>query len=348
MNNTIVSIIHDKAIAPFCKLSDRGLQAVFAGFLDVVHLAKGERLELKTSSPLYATVLQGMLNIVGDQGRPIGENVRSKDTAAGPLVIHEPRGVLHLEAQEDTLMILGKMDRLDDIVSIDALVGEEDDDVDVLQLVLMRNAKSFLTLPTPSLLDIYRRMEEVHVEAGEDVVRQDMKGDKYYFIREGAAEVWQEDWEDDEPQHVATLSEGDGFGEEALIVEGGRNATVKMISPGRLLSLDKEDYLDLVSSPSVKRVSSTEAQDLLAAGALLLDVRFEDEWEESHISGCTHIPLTNLRSRVDELNKGADVVVYCRSGRRSQVGAMLLSQLGFNAASMDGGIMEWPGKVTAP
>lgn len=342
MVNDIIAMIRDKSISPFCKLSDRGLDAIFSGSLDVIHLARGDTFDVKPDGYQYTTILRGALDIIDATDRHAGRNLRSHDTALSPFVFHREHGNVRLRADEDTLLLHGDGDVIDDIVSIDTLVSDQDQEIDVLQLVLMRNAKSFVTLSTEALLEVYTRMREIHVEAGQEIVRQDTKGDQFYFIREGAAEVWREDLDDDEPQHVATLASGDGFGEEALILDGARNATVKMITPGRLLILDGQSYKELVTKPVIVRISTAQAQDRLANGAQLVDVRYEDEWTEGHIPGAIHIPLSNLRSRMGELNNLAEVIVYCRSGRRSQVGAILLAQHGFKAVSMDGGMLKWP------
>lgn len=343
MVNDILSLIREKSIAPFCSLSERGLEAAMAGVLDIVHLAEGDQLELSVESYRYASVLRGALRVLDASDRHAGLDVHSVDTAPSPYVFHGNNGRVRIQALEDTILLHGYGDVVDDIVSIDTLASDSPNDIDVLQLVLMRNAKSFSMLPTETLMQVYAHMNEVHVQAGEEVVRQDMKGDNFYFIREGAAEVWREELDDDEPQHVATLATGDTFGEEALILDGARNATVKMITPGRLLVLDGDSYKELVAKPAVVRISNEEAQELLSSGAQLVDVRYSDEWEESYIPGAHHIPLSDLRARMGEIDRDRKVIVYCRSGRRSQVGAILCSQQGFDAVSMDGGILEWPG-----
>lgn len=345
MVSDIVAMIRDKSISPFCTLSDRGLEAAFAGSLDVVHLTAGGTFDVAPEGYQYTTVLRGALDVLGATDHHAERHIRSHDTATSPYVFHGDHGAIRLRAHEDTLMLHGSGDVIDDIVSIDTLVSSQALDVDVLQLILMRGSKSFATLPTPALLDVYARMKEIPVQAGQEIVRQDMKGDQFYFIREGAAEVWREELDDDEPRHVATLATGDGFGEEALILDGARNATVKMITPGRLLALDGENYKELVAKPAVARISNAQAKDKLCNGAQLVDVRYADEWEEGYIPGAAHIPLSDLRGRKAELDKSRDVVVYCRSGRRSQVGAILLTQYGFQAASMDGGILEWPDAI---
>jgi rhodanese-related sulfurtransferase len=83
-------------------------------------------------------------------------------------------------------------------------------------------------------------------------------------------------------------------------------------------------------------------------GAHLLDVRYEDEYEMEYIPGCTLIPLLELRERVHELKKGTDYVVYCHSGRRSCVAAMILRQHKLHTVSLNGGIRDWPYEVEYP
>ena len=66
-----------------------------------------------------------------------------------------------------------------------------------------------------------------------------------------------------------------------------------------------------------------------------------NEWEESHIDGATHIPMSELPDRITELSNGRRIVVICRSGNRSgKVTAWLLSK-GVDAVNMTGGMLEW-------
>ena len=74
----------------------------------------------------------------------------------------------------------------------------------------------------------------------------------------------------------------------------------------------------------------------------LLDVRQPEEFEESHIDGCTLIPLGELGDRASELSKDDDIVAYCAAGVRSLQAVMLLKQLGFKRVrSLEGGIAAW-------
>lgn len=75
----------------------------------------------------------------------------------------------------------------------------------------------------------------------------------------------------------------------------------------------------------------------------LLDVREPEEYEVSFIPGTLLIPLGELQLRAEaELNKKADIVIYCAHGVRSLYGVSILKQLGFEKLrSLQGGIAAW-------
>ncbi len=78
---------------------------------------------------------------------------------------------------------------------------------------------------------------------------------------------------------------------------------------------------------------------------LLLDVRTPQEYEKEHLSGARLIPLNELDKRYRELEAPQKIILYCRSGRRSLAGAILLCNLGFwELYNMEGGIINWPYK----
>ena len=79
----------------------------------------------------------------------------------------------------------------------------------------------------------------------------------------------------------------------------------------------------------------------VAPAAVVLDVREDDEWELGHIAGSTHVPLSELMARVDEVPATDPLVVVCRVGARSaQVAAWLRGQ-GRDAVNLVGGLESW-------
>ncbi len=185
-------------------------------------------------------------------------------------------------------------------------------------------------------------MSEVEVKAGEEVITQYDEGDAFYVIEAGKAEVWRGEFPGDDPELIVEIGPGDSFGEEALVTGKQRSATVKMSSDGRLLKLGKDDFNALISVNMIREVSPEAAKTMLGKGYRLLDVRWEEEFDESYIPGAHLLPLGWLRERTNELAQDAKYVVYCRSGKRSAVGALVLAEHGIDAVSMQGGILEWP------
>ncbi len=89
-------------------------------------------------------------------------------------------------------------------------------------------------------------------------------------------------------------------------------------------------------------VSVQQAADLRENGALMLDVRTVEEWNEAHIPNASLIPLDQLEGRVNEVPTDIPVVIYCRSGNRSQTALWILRSAGYtNVHNMLGGINAW-------
>lgn len=94
---------------------------------------------------------------------------------------------------------------------------------------------------------------------------------------------------------------------------------------------------------STERVESTDLARRLAGDAppLLLDVRNEGEVAQARVEGSVHIPLRDLPQRIGELPRDRAIVVMCRSGYRSAIGASILDQAGHHVADQIGGIQAW-------
>lgn len=213
--------------------------------------------------------------------------------------------------------------------------------------VLARHLKVFHKVPLENALQAFERMVERAVAAGEKIVKQGDPGDGYYIILSGEAEVWVTDPLSDETNCVTVLRESDAFGEEALLLEGSRTATVKMTSPGRLLALSKTDFDQLLKPAMVEIIDAEQAYGLLKRGAAkLLDCRYAEEYEESRIPGAHLVPLDRLRREgVFSIDPEPIYIVYCRSGRRSKAAGFLLRERGIRALSLNGGIRDWPYEV---
>ncbi|MGO4383679.1 rhodanese-like domain-containing protein [Specibacter sp. RAF43] len=79
----------------------------------------------------------------------------------------------------------------------------------------------------------------------------------------------------------------------------------------------------------------------LGQDAVILDVRDDYEWEAGHIEGALHIPLEQLPERLDDLDPDTDVNVICRTGGRSFRATTWLTENGYTAFNVAGGMGAW-------
>lgn len=96
-------------------------------------------------------------------------------------------------------------------------------------------------------------------------------------------------------------------------------------------------------------ITAQKAKELMDTqeGYIILDVREQDEYDESHIPGAILIPYTKIEAQAEDVLTDKDqlILVYCRSGRRSKIAAEALVALGYTNVKEFGGIIDWPYEV---
>jgi rhodanese-related sulfurtransferase len=194
----------------------------------------------------------------------------------------------------------------------------------------------FATLPPAHIEELLRRFQRIKAPRGEVIIREGEEGDFYYVIESGRCTVSRQ--VGGASVELAELKAGDAFGEEALVANARRNATVAMKTDGVLLRLAKADFVELLKEPLMHRLSRPEADKKAAAGAVWLDVRFPAEYNVDKLPGAMNIPLNEIRNVFGSLDRHKEYIVYCQSGRRSSAAAFLLSQRGFKAYLLEGGL----------
>ena len=202
---------------------------------------------------------------------------------------------------------------------------------------------SFASLPPANIQSLLARFKRVAVMRGQTIVKQGDPGDYYYLIERGRCRVSR--LVAGSPVQLAELKEGDAFGEEALVADTVRNASVTMTTDGVLLRLAKQDFNQLLLAPLLQKVTGAEGERRVAAGAIWIDVRFPAEYQSDGYPGAINIPLNDIRQASAALDPSKDYIVYCQTGRRSSAAAFLLSQRGFHAALLDGGMRARAGAM---
>ena len=98
-----------------------------------------------------------------------------------------------------------------------------------------------------------------------------------------------------------------------------------------------------------KQISQQEAKRIMDSdeGHIILDTREQDEYDSGHIPGAILIPYTEIENMAEQMlpDKDAQILVYCRSGRRSKIASVSLAKLGYTNVKEFGGIIDWPYEV---
>jgi CRP-like cAMP-binding protein len=200
--------------------------------------------------------------------------------------------------------------------------------------------KAFQEIPPANIQTIFMRLQQVNYKAGDIVIKQGQKGDYFYVISHGRCTVTRETPLNKEDIGLAELGVGDTFGEEALISEAERNATIIMQTDGILMRLGKKDFQALLIEPMLKWFDHDEADKVVAEGGQWLDVRLPSEFKVFHKNGAVNVPLYLLRHKLNSLNPGTQYVVCCDTGRRSSAAAFILNQKGFQTVVLKGGLVR--------
>ena len=195
---------------------------------------------------------------------------------------------------------------------------------------------AFAQLPVAHIDELLKRFERVKTAPGETVIREGDQGDYYFVVESGRFSV--ERLVGGAKVLLAELKSGDAFGEEALVSEAKRNATVTSLGEGELLRLGRTHFDELLREPLLRRVGFAEAAEKVRRGALWLDVRYPSEYQYDKLPGAINVPLAEVRNMFAVLDRSREYVAYCQSGRRSAAAAFLFAQRGFKVWLLEGGL----------
>jgi len=270
--------------------------------------------------------------------------------ARNPLHPHLPRRVT-VRAVDDISFLSIDSDLLDVMITWDQTGSYEVEELqaqlqsagsdDWMTTLLQTNA--FHRIPPANIQAIFQRLQRTPCRAGEVVIKQGDEGDYFYVIVSGKCSVTRETPLSRDGIKLAELGVGDTFGEEALIAEAKRNATVTMITDGVLMRLNKQDFRELMNEPLLQWVAAEAARRVIERGGRWLDVRLPSEHQNLAIEGSLNVPLYLIRLKLSTFDRGKPYVVYCDTGRRSSAAAYILVERGFDAYVLQGGMAAGAG-----
>jgi CRP-like cAMP-binding protein len=208
----------------------------------------------------------------------------------------------------------------------------------------IKSFQPFALLEPEQVLALTETLVEKHFAPGETIVHQGDQRDFFYVIKTGRVAVLKEH-PGAEPDQVAELGEGEGFGEEAILREQKRGATVQALDPTTVLALSEPDFRRVLGAKFIDYVYGEDLLQEGASGYVFIDARVPAEYQDEHIEGAINLPLEILRRQYAALDPEQPYVTYCTNDSRGTTAAFLLSAQGFQAKALRGGIGAWDGPV---
>ncbi|MCK5386136.1 MAG: cyclic nucleotide-binding domain-containing protein [Gammaproteobacteria bacterium] len=290
----------------------------------------------KDSRQIY--LLSGQIEVAAP-GETKTTVIKSKSALKTPIAEGSPRTVT-LKAKTASTLLYIDADLLELLMSDEPQLGSTyevteitADDSDDWMLTFLQSP-AFLQLPTENIQKLLTHMEEIPAKKNQIVIKQGDKDDNYYIIKSGTCNVHRKPYENSASVLLAVLPTGSGFGEEALISNGSRNATITMREDGSLMRLKKKDFLTLLIKPLITYYEDSETKKKLNEGGLVIDVRSEQQAKESPVEGAVNIPLSMLRMKFDSLNAEREYLLVCNDGSQSAAAAFLMIQGGLLKCSV--------------
>lgn len=205
---------------------------------------------------------------------------------------------------------------------------QHDEESDWIERLI--TSELFARIPPANIQKLLTRFEELPANFGDVIIREGEIGEHCYVIKDGGALVTR--GEGEKQEILAALSPGDLFGEDALISELPRNATVTMTSGGMLARLSKDNFDQLLKKPVMTHIRESDLESLVEeadTGVIVLDVRHPQEAASAPVLRARNIPLSQLREKLRELEH--DFIYVVCGGGRAEAAAYILSEAGFDA-----------------
>lgn len=288
-------------------------------------------------------VLEGSIELE-KQGETVATITGGTTAAQNPLSPQLPRlctatattNIKYITVDTDLLDVMLTWDQTGsyEVGSLEESLIEPTDD----WMTTLLHTKAFHKIPPANIQAIFMRLQQINVKAGDTIIKQGDDGDYFYIVTRGECIVTRETPLNKEGIRLAELGIGDTFGEEALISESKRNATVVMATDGSLMRLAKEDFQTLLNEPMLEWVSLERAEEVVASGGQWLDVRLPSEFEAFHNDNSINVPLYFIRLKLKSLDSNIPYVVCCDTGRRSSAAAFILNERGFHTVVLRGGL----------
>ena len=192
----------------------------------------------------------------------------------------------------------------------------------------------FEFIPPNHIQDLFKRFESVAIASNQTIIRQGDAGDYFYVVKTGRVAIDQET--DGNVNRVAEMGPGSSFGQDALISDAARNASVIALESCELMRLSEADFSELLESPVIEYVTWDEVdavKRMQETPPVFIDVRSNLELQSMELSEqVQRIPLPLLRDEIPALDPRAIyLVIGPKRPKIAELAAFLLNEAGRTA-----------------
>jgi CRP-like cAMP-binding protein len=181
---------------------------------------------------------------------------------------------------------------------------------------------------------LFLAMEEIKVRAGDTIISQGEEGDYFYMIKKGSCLVSRHNGSKEVA--LAELHPTESFGEEALLTDTQRNATIRMITNGRLVRINKLNFVRFLRNHMINWVDPDQVNDILNNGAIKIDLT-ENAWLDTKIDNAIRISPLMLRTQMRTLSRGKSYLLLCDNDNNNALASYLLRMRGIKSYALRGG-----------
>ena len=192
------------------------------------------------------------------------------------------------------------------------------------------------------LRKISEALEEISVEKDEIVIEQGGIGQYFYLIKKGECLVSYKSSEHAKSIKVEKLDVWNTFGDMAMILGEPYAETITALFNMQLLQIRKDKFLKLIKEPSLTFIDFIELELWQDKGAVLLDIRSVDEYDDLHLPTALNVPLFSLGMHLRLLAKNQHYIIVCEDGKASEAAAFLMKKHGFDVKIIRNGLNYVP------
>ncbi|TPW18004.1 MAG: Crp/Fnr family transcriptional regulator [Halothiobacillaceae bacterium] len=203
----------------------------------------------------------------------------------------------------------------------------------------------FYHLPLPYLRVLEQRLTERVVYEGETIISEGDRGDLYYLIAAGEACATRRTPQGGAVIDTTHLTQGEGFGEEAIIANAGHTTSVHMTSDGVLLTLTRHEYMTLILRPLIRWIDHSSALAMQKEGVTLLDTRMPNHFAAYNLPGSVNLPLPVLRKTVSILSNTKTYIICTDNSTQGIFAAFILATHGLDVQLLKDGFEKKPATI---